>query len=195
MIFLWLQSQTFYKNLQTSAISNIAPSTYHQSWVDIGCSTGLLTRLAHALGYDVIGYDLNRLSLQVAKLLSFKKKNIAYKHEDFYTIEKTFDVISATSLLSVVDDKRHALNKLISLLKNTDSTLIIIEPTEKLTLKNVYALIHDFKTFWFYKGLLLWAIAREGKAIDKSIYQQIDHVQIEHSYFIEDMVSVTYIYH
>ena len=194
LIFLWLQNQTFYRALQRSAVEPLGSTNKaNQTWADIGCSTGLLTRLVHQLNYHVTGYDLNTLSLKVAKLLSLHQKNIDYKNKDFNTLDEKFDVISATSLLSVVEDKKQSLNKLITMLKNSDSTLILIEPTEKLSVKNVYTLIHDIKTFWFYKGLLLWAKAREGKAIPESLFENIDAVNIQHTYYISDMVRITYI--
>ena len=165
----------------------------NKSWADIGCSTGLLTRLAHHLNYHVTGYDLDALSLKIARLLSYNQKDIHYKNQDFHTLDEKFDMISATSLLSVVEDKKQSLDKLISLLKNSDSTLILIEPTEKLSVKNVYTLIHNIKTFWFYKGLLLWAKAREGKAISESLFDSLKTIEIQHTYYINDMIRITYI--
>ncbi|HFQ61619.1 MAG TPA: class I SAM-dependent methyltransferase [Epsilonproteobacteria bacterium] len=194
VIFLWLQSQTFYKELQASAVEPIASAQRSdQRWADIGCSTGLLTRLAHRLHYHVTGYDLDVVSLKVAKLLSSRLKDIHYIHQDFHTIHNKFDVVSATSLLSVVENKTESLNKLIDLLKNNDATLIIIEPTEKMTVKNVQKTIVDFKTFWLYKGLLLWAKAREGKAVSTEVFENVASIEIQHQYHINDMVRITYI--
>ena len=149
--------------------------------------------MAHRLHYHVTGYDLDVISLKVAKLLSSRLKDIHYIHQDFHTIHNKFDVVSATSLLSVVENKTESLNKLIDLLKNNDATLIIIEPTEKMTVKNVQKTIVDFKTFWFYKGLLLWAKAREGKAVSTEVFENVASIEIQHQYHINDMVRITYI--
>jgi 2-polyprenyl-3-methyl-5-hydroxy-6-metoxy-1,4-benzoquinol methylase len=193
LIFLWLHNQTFYKNLQKKALEPIGSTSKFKEWADIGCSTGLMSRLAKKKNYTVMGYDLNYFSLLLAKLLSFTTPNLQYKQQDFNTIEKKFDVITATSLLSVVKDKQASFDKLLSLLRNNDSILIIIEPTKNLNRKNVWALIHDFKTFWHYKGLLLWAKARENKDIDKNIFNKIFSENIFHTYDLDNMVRISYI--
>jgi len=129
----------------------------------------------------------------VAKILSYGKRHITYRNQNFHTLETKFDIVSATSLLSVVDDKMHSLEKLISLLKDKNSTLIIIEPSEHMSRKNVWKHINNIKTFWFYKGLLLWAKAREGKHIDNTLFDSLKDINIEQKYYIHDMVCVTYI--
>jgi 2-polyprenyl-3-methyl-5-hydroxy-6-metoxy-1,4-benzoquinol methylase len=174
-------------------VEHINSTTKNQTWADIGCSTGLLTRIASRLNYKVTGYDLDTLSLKIAKILSKKIKTIEYKKEDLYNINTPYSIVSATSLLSVLDDKQKALDKLISLLKNSDSTLIIIEPTEKLTTKNVWKIIDNIKTFWFYKGLLIWAKARENKHIENKFFENAKNIKITKKYFLYDMVCVYYI--
>ena len=191
LIFLWLQNQTFYSVLQKKALEPVGSRVDAKTWADIGCSTGLMTRLAQSLNYRVIGYDVNSFSLLVANILSFHLKNISYEKEDFHELSSTFDVVSATSLLSVMDEKEEALQVLISLLKESESTLILIEPTEKLTVKSVKDLMHDFKTFWYYKGLLVWAYAREDKATLKTIFDGLEGVNVSHLYTLHDMVRIS----
>lgn len=190
LIFLWLHHQTFYKALQQEVIAPFGFASGDKSWADVGCSTGLLTRLAQKSGYRVTGYDINNFSLFIAKILSYSKKNIAYNNENFHELKQTFDVVSATSLLSVVEDKKEALDSLLNLLKDKNSTLVIIEPTNELSRKNVYKHIHGLKSFWFYKGLLLWAKAREGKAVDEVLFENLEHVDITKKYYLEGMVCV-----
>ncbi|NQY94442.1 MAG: class I SAM-dependent methyltransferase, partial [Campylobacteraceae bacterium] len=141
----------------------------------------------------IIGYDIDSLSLKIATLLSYAYNNVKYKKQDFNTIDITFDVITATSLLSVVPNKTKTLTKLISLLKDSNSTLILIEPTKALFKKNVWKKIDSFKSFWFYKGLLLWAKARENKAIDNDIFENLENISIKQTYFLDEMVCITYI--
>ena len=52
--------------------------------------------------------------------------------------------------------------------------------------------IKNFKTFWFYKGLLLWAKAREGKVIDNNIFNKLKDIKIYQKYHLDDMVCITY---
>ena len=193
LIFLWLHNQTFYKNLQTQALEPIASSDTHKKWADIGCSTGLITRLAQKLNYNVTGYDINTFSLFISKLLAYNVKNISYIKKDFFTLHASYDIVSATSLLSVVEDPEDTLHKLISLMKDNSSTLIIIEPSKYLSRKNVWKQIHNIKTFWHYRGLLLWAKARENKHIDNSIFEALKNVKLSQKYYLHDMVCVTYI--
>jgi len=193
-IFLWLQNQTFYKLLQQSVLRPIrSEKTDDKSWADVGCSTGLLSREAAKKGYSVVGYDINRFSLFFAKVLSWHLKNISYSSENFETLQSRFDVVSATSLLSVVDDKKETLEKLVRLLKTEKSILIIIEPTELLSTQNVKKLIVDFKTLWYYKGLLLWAKARENKSVDIQIFDTIKNIDVKHEFYLNEMVRVSYI--
>ena len=193
LIFTWLHHQPFYQILQRNALSPIPKATKAQQWADIGCSTGLMSRLAQKLGYDVTGYDINNVSLFVANVLSYNLQNVHYEKRDFMILTQTFDVVSATSLLSVVEDKEAALTKLISLLKDNTSTLILIEPTEKMTVSYVNTQIHDVKSWWYYKGLLLWAKAREGKALEESLFENLDGVSVKHNYYLERMVRVSYL--
>jgi 2-polyprenyl-3-methyl-5-hydroxy-6-metoxy-1,4-benzoquinol methylase len=190
---LWLHNQAFYRALQEEVVEFLPLTISGKTWVDIGCSTGLMPRLVRGLNYKAVGYDINGFSLMVANLLSFGFKNIEYKQENLYSIDRKFDIVSATSLLSVVDNKEQSLDKLISLLKDDNSTLIIIEPTKNLSLKNVWKLINGLKSFWFYKGLLLWAKARENKHIDSDIFGRIKNIDITQKYYLSSMVCVTYI--
>ncbi len=73
------------------------------------------------------------------------------------------------------------------------STLIIIEPSEHMSRKNVWKHIDGIKTFCFYKGLLLWAKAREGKHIDNTLFSSFKGISIEQKYYLHDMVCVSYI--
>lgn len=193
LLFWWLQNQVFYKNIQETAVEPIGLAVEHEKWADIGCSAGLISRLAQQLSYEVSGCDRDYFSIKLAKLLSYKMNNIEYLQQDFNTLNESFDVVSATSLLSVVEDKKETLNKLLSLLKNDTSVLIIIEPTKELSLKNVWKLIYDFKTLWFYKGLLLWAKARESKHIDETVFTDLDNITISHQYCLDEMVCIRYI--
>nr|WP_275851289.1 class I SAM-dependent methyltransferase [Sulfurimonas sp. SAG-AH-194-C20] len=193
-MFLWLHQQFFYKELQKEVIRPIqSGDEYTKTWADVGCSTGLMSRLASSLKYKITGIDINSFSLFVARLLSFNLKNTTYIKDDFSTLEEKFDVVSATSLLSVVDDKEATLNQLINLLKDEHSTLVIIEPTKNMTKENVWRLMPNFKKFWFYKGLLLWASAREGKEISEDLFTNLDKIHIKHNYYLHEMLRITYI--
>ncbi len=198
LLFTWLHNQEFYISLQKKAVEPFSSTAsknnkLEKTWADIGCSTGLLSRLAAKLNYTVTGYDIDKNSLKMASFLSRKYKNLSYEQKDFNTLNESYDVISATSLLSVVPKKEESLKKLISLLRDADSTLVLIEPTSKLTRKNVWKNISDLKSFCYYKGLLLWAKARENKAIDYKIFDSLQDITFTKEYHLDEMISITYV--
>ena len=160
------------------------------SWADIGCSVGLFTRLAYKKGHYITGYDLNTTSLKIA---SFLNTNITYKNENFLEFQnEKFDVISATSLLSVMPDKKIAFAKLVLLLKDKNSLLIIIEPTSKLTVQNVIKLCKgNIFNFYKYKAFFLWAKARENKAMDINIIENNKNLKYNHTYMYNDMIRIS----
>ena len=189
---MWLHNQRFYRKLQAYALQSLdAEPQSHQTWADVGCSTGLMCRLAGSRGYRVRGYDINAFSLWIARLLSLGKGDIHYSSQDFHTLTERYDVITATSLLSVLDDKAEALQALTALLKDTQSRLILIEPTEKMTVANVHARIDGLTSWWYYKGLLLWAKAREGKAMSLEVFETLGSIEVSHDYALDGMVRIS----
>jgi len=93
----------------------------------------------------------------------------------------------------VIEVEKDALTKLVSLLKDKNSTLILIEPTEKMTVVHVKNLITGVKSWWYYKGLVLWAKAREGKSVSIKIFETLEGCKITHNFYLDDMVRVSYI--
>jgi len=163
------------------------------TWADIGCGPGLMSRLVSEKGYDTTGYDLDANSIRLARYLGRGHNNVRYRQQDLFTIDRHFNVISATSLLSVIPDKKKALKRLLSLLSPTNATLILIEPTEDMKIKNVWRLIKDTKRLFYYLGLLLWAKAREGKHIDRTLFEDLSGVEVSHVLSLDGMVRITYI--
>ncbi len=149
LLFWWLQSQTFYQRLHQQAIAPMQAMGESQTWADIGCGPGLMSRLVSEKGYDATGYDLDANSIRLARHLGRGHESVRYHQQDLFSIDQHFDVISATSLLSVMPDKEKALERLLSLLSSTDATLILIEPTQRMKVKDVWRLINDKKTFFY----------------------------------------------
>jgi len=196
-LFWWLQAQDFYKNLHRSA-SDFVPDanktrtqSKQPSWADIGCGIGLMSYFADTKGYQVHSFDYNKKMIYWAKVLHRKHPNLSFKQEDVMNLTQKYDVVSATSLLSVVENKEAVLAKLLTLLKDTNSRLILIEPTDKMCVENVWKMIRNLKDFMAFKLLLVWANARQGKAIDIKLFDAIPNVT--HHYFLNNMVRVTII--
>ena len=192
-LFWYLQAQPFYQSIHRSAIdvADLKVSTEIQ-WADIGCGIGLMSRVAYDQGYrDISSYDLEHDMIRWAKFINRKNSFLTYEQKDIMDLNQKFDVISATSLLSVVPERSVVLEKLISLLKNRDSKLILIEPTEKMHVKNVWRLLGNLKELYYYKMLFVWARARQGKAVDEAIFNDVKNVS--HHYLLNDMVRITII--
>ena len=138
-LFWYLQAQTFYKLLhqEAAALSGVKDTETQLRWADVGCGVGLMSHIADAKGYEVNSYDLDSDMIAWAKFLNRKNRHLTYEVQDVMLLDTQFDVISATSLLSVVDDRKAVLRKLQSLLRNKNSKLILIEPTQDMTVHNV----------------------------------------------------------
>ena len=184
VIFLWLGSQPFYRNIWQKLLEQIEPLAPSQtSWLDVGCNVGHLCRIAHTQGFQVTGLDIDTKALKFAKLLS----NAAIHYTQELKNDEKFHIITAHSLLSVVDNKVKMLQELHNY-KQKEAQLIIIEPTEKLTLANVSKQIHSPSSFWYYKGLLLWAFFRQGKAIDINLLGDARHL-----YLYDEMIRISFL--
>jgi 2-polyprenyl-3-methyl-5-hydroxy-6-metoxy-1,4-benzoquinol methylase len=190
-----LHHQSFYQNLQKFAVKSVVlpDNSNVKTWADIGCSTGLITRLARQLNYQVFGYDKDGFSIILANIFAFRYSNIIYQKQDFNTLSKNFDVVSAASLLSVTANKNATLIALIKLLKDQHSVLVLIEPTPALTLNNVYKLIDSIKDFWHYKGLFIWAKVRQGKNLPDNFFESFSNTNIRHYYRLNKMLKITHI--
>ena len=192
-LFWYLQAQAFYRLMHQEAVrlASVKEADTKQQWADVGCGVGLMSHIADAKGYEVHSYDLDSGMIAWAKFLNRKKLHLSYEEQDVMTLDTKFDVITATSLLSVVPERKLVLNKLQSLLKDKNSKLILIEPTEAMKVANVWKMIKSVKTFNQYKMLLVWANARQGKSVDEQIFNDIENVT--HHYVLNNMVRITVI--
>ena len=80
------------------------------------------------------------------------------------------DVVSASSLLAVVDDKVGGFQALLKGV-NLGGLLLIVEPTDQMTTRAVDVLIGDGLHGRRINGLRMWAHARQGNAIDSEIFR------------------------
>ena len=174
VLFTWLQGAEFYSELHKQAV-NTLPLGEGKTWIDLGCGPGLLSRLASEKLYDVIGIDADISMIKAARRLKkWHGSKANFEVSDLtYLSDNKANVISAASLLAVLDDKEDALNKMWeSVLPK--GYLLIIEPTELMNQENAKELI---KTGLLPKkrlsGLKMWAIARENRAVDPAIFDTI----------------------
>jgi len=173
VLFIWLQGAEFYKDLHKQAVNSL-PLGKGKTWIDLGCGPGLVARQATTNYYDVTGIDTDASMVTAARLIS-KWHGIKTHFEvgDLsYLLNKKADVISAASLLAVLDDKESALDLLWESVF-PKGYLLIIEPTDLMNLENANRVIKSSLPTKRINGLRMWAKARENRAVEPSLFKNI----------------------
>lgn len=173
VLFTWLQGAEFYIDLHKQAVDTL-PSGENKTWIDLGCGPGLVSRLAAEKFYNVTGIDTDPFMIKAARRLKkWHGSNANFEVNDLsYLLDRKADVISAASLLAVLDDKEDALNKMwASVLP--EGYLLIIEPTELMNQENANKLIKSGLPKKRLSGLKMWAKARENRSIEPTIFDNI----------------------
>lgn len=170
-LFTWLQGADFYHDLHKEAV-DLLPIGAGKTWMDIGCGPGLVSRLAANRGYQVIGVDSDPQMIQSAKWIANRQGlSIDFKTGDVFSLPtESADVVSAASLLAVLRDKAGGLNSLWKCVR-PGGTLLIIEPTSRMTIDNANQLIKNGLPRKRIHGLRLWAAARQDNAINPAIFE------------------------
>jgi len=168
--FAWLQGAEFYRNLHHEALKQI-PDGKGKKWMDVGCGPGLLARLAAGKGYDAIGIDPDSSMIREAKKIALNENSSAhFEVGDVFRIPpENADIVSASSLLATLDDKVAGFHALLMAVKPGGS-LLIIEPTDRMTPKAVDVIIRGGVRGKRITGLQLWAHARQGRAVNPKIF-------------------------
>lgn len=167
--FAHLQGAAFYREVHEQAVALLPPGM-GRTWLDLGCGPGLVTRLAAARGYRALGRDIapdmvamaQRIARQTGSPASFGTEGIAaaLPHGE------RADVVSAASLLIVLDDRSAALHQMLAQLQ-PDGVLLVIETTPAMQPGAAWRWLRQSgytKRGWM---LLLWAWVRSGRAVDE----------------------------
>lgn len=172
-LFVWLQGADFYKNLHHEAIEQLSDGE-GKKWIDVGCGPGLLARLAAAKGYDAIGIDRDPSMIREAvKIARNMNSSARFEVGDVFHIPpESADVVSASSLLATLEDKRGGFEALLQAVK-PGGTLLIIEPTDRMKPHAVDTLIRGGLRGKRISGLRVWAHARQGRAVDPKIFSAL----------------------
>jgi len=173
VLFTWLQGAEFYSDLHKQAVDAL-PLGDGKTWIDLGCGPGLVSRLAANKLYNVTGIDTDASMIKAARRLNkWHRTKASYEVGDLtYLTKKKANVISAASLLAVLDDKEDALNIMWESVL-PEGYLLIIEPTELMNQKNAKNLIKTGLPKKRIRGLKMWAMARENRAIDPTIFDRL----------------------
>lgn len=136
-------------------------------WFDVGCGPGLVARLAAENGYRTTGFDIDPAMISQARRLAQQEASSArFVVAGLDEVEESnsrVDVVSAASLLAVLDDRADAMRKLLSCL-NDDGVLLVIETTDAMRPGAAW----DWLKRASFGGrnwiLLLWAWTRRNRA-------------------------------
>lgn len=189
-LFSWVQDAAFYRQLHQEAVS-LLPRGSGQSWLDAGCGPGLVTRLAAAHGYRAVGVDIDPHMIGIARRIGQRQASsgsLRFEIADLEHLpERSAEVVSAASLLAVMDDRPAALDALLRCTR-PGGTLLIIEPTTKMTRDSARQLNRSGRPGTPSLALRLWAYAREGRAVDPEIFYATGH-PVEKTLLLDGLVA------
>ena len=189
MLFTWLQGADFYYNLHKEAVDSL-PRGNGKIWLDVGCGPGLVARLAAERGYQTTGMDADVYMIQSAKWIATRQGlSIDFKTGDAFNLPmESADVVSAASLLAVLGDKVSGLNSLWKCVR-PGGTLLIIEPTDRMTNENVNQLIKNGLPRKRITGLKMWATARQGNIVNPAIYETLEADTVKFTPLLNGLVG------
>jgi len=178
-LFTWIQGADFYYNLHKQAV-DLLPVGNGKTWMDVGCGPGLVARLAAEKGYQVMGIDSDPLMIRSAKRIAKRQGlSVDFKTGDVFNLPTaSADVVSAASLLAVLENKTSGLNSLWQCVRQ-GGTLLIIEPTDQMTIENANQLIKSGLPRKRIQGLRMWATARQGNIVNPAIYKTLNAQSVD----------------
>ena len=188
-LFTWIQGADFYYNLHKQAV-DLLPVGNGKTWMDVGCGPGLVARLAAEKGYQVMGIDSDPLMIRSAKRIAKRQGlSVDFKTGDVFNLPTaSADVVSAASLLAVLENRTSGLNSLWKCLR-PGGTLLIIEPTDQMTIENANRLIKNGLPRKRIQGLRMWATARQGNIVNPSIYKTLDAQSVDFTPLLNGLVG------
>lgn len=189
MLFSWLQGAGFYRDLHRQAVEGL-PEGEGRQWIDMGCGPGLVTRQAAARGYVATGIDAEAEMVRAARLLGWWQRSAAsFRQGDLASLPaQAAEVVSAASLLAVLDDKEDGLRRLWRGVR-PGGHLLLIEPTAKMTPQNAAALIRAGLPGRRRQGLSLWARARNQRALDPALFTSLTAAETRSMALLDGLVG------
>jgi ubiquinone/menaquinone biosynthesis C-methylase UbiE len=189
--FSYVQSAAFYRELHGRAVQ-LLPSGEGRIWFDVGTGPGLVARDASAHGYRTTGFDVDKDMVERAREISRRFLSPAEFQvagiDELPVNGRKADVVSAASLLAVLNDKEEALHRLMACV-NDGGTLLIIETTNLMKPGNAWGWLRKNgfgKRNWV---LLLWAWARRQGPAVSPLKMQLSGYQIRQADVFEGLVN------
>jgi SAM-dependent methyltransferase len=163
--FSQVQAAHFYIEVHKQAVALLGPGQ-GQTWFDIGCGPGLVTRLAKASGHQAQGFDLDPAMVVQARRLAGPQGPRFEASALDQTRHGQADVVSAASLLQVLPDRAAGLRQLLA----------AVAPGGRLLVVETSARMAQASADWWQPGLAtgrgawilrVWARVRRGRpAVD-----------------------------
>ncbi len=164
-LFEWLHGAEFYQRFHREAV-DLLPSGAGRTWLDVGCGPGVLSREAALRGYHIRAVDRQSAMIEAAKRQTRDfRVPIDFVVSDLDAERArgvVYDVVSASSLLTVLPDSRAGLAKLAALAK-PDGSILIIEASHRMTPINALGVLAKRRLGARAGMLLVWATARLGR--------------------------------
>jgi ubiquinone/menaquinone biosynthesis C-methylase UbiE len=192
-LFSWLQGAEFYISMHKEAIEGI-PEGEGRSWVDAGCGPGLLARLAAKKGYVTLGIDRNASMIREAiRVAGCGQAGVRFLTGDLSSLApESADVVSASSLLAVLEDRIGGLTQLMQIVK-PGGVLVIIEPTSRMNPKNAGKLLRRGLIRHRKSALRLWALARQGNTVDPLLFEAVNKATVTFTPLLDGLAGAWFI--
>lgn len=188
-LFTWLQGAGFYRDIHRQAVESLPPGR-GQTWLDVGCGPGLVTRLAAGHGYSATGVDSDADMIRAARRIAARLGSpVSFQVGDLASIPAgAAEVVSAASLLAVLPDRAAGLSALRAAVRPGGS-LLVIEPTASMTVENANRIIADGLPPKRRNALRMWAAARQGSTVDAGLFDALDAVETHFTPLLGGMVG------
>ena len=164
-LFEWLHGAKFYRQFHREAVE-LLPNGDGRTWLDVGCGPGVLSRAAALHGYRVRAVDRQpeMIDAAIRQTRDFHATiDFAVSDLDAETKRRVvYDVVSASSLLTVLPDPKAGLAQLAALAK-PEGAILIVEASSRMTPINAMQMLAWRRLGERSSMLLVWAMARMGR--------------------------------
>ena len=185
-LFEKINQLPWYKSMLEEWIShqNLEPNS---KILEIGCATGVLSNYLSTLSYVPTGVDRSK------KMIGRAKEN--YPHLNFYVEDatklpfesNTFDVLLASSLVNIIDEKEKLLLEMKRLVK-AEGSISFLVPLQSFNNKNLTKLNNSLGLKGFSKSALkMWHNSAPKMSLEEiEMLLSSCGLSISHSYFYLD---------
>ena len=169
LLFERLQAAPFYVDLHRDAVALAGPPTADATWIDVGGGPGLVGRLAARAGYRHVRItDASAGMVAAARRAAVGEGlQVELRQATLAEVAALFppaDVVSAASLLAVLDDPAAGLKTLWASVAS-GGRLLIVEPTPTMTPDGVHEIAGSLPDWESRTLLKTWARARSGRSV------------------------------